>query len=268
MHRREFLTASTVTALALALQRSSRAVEPERNKPLIEIRIYHFASPEKQQAYEKFIGEIEIPALNRAGITPVGAFKLLAKDNPLLKLSEDGTDLYVAFPHKSIESLLTMEDRLAADESYQKEGAKLLVTPQKDPAFVRYESSLLSAFDVFPKVEVPTTAPGRIIQLRTYESHTRERARKKLEMFQQGGEIPIFQRSGMNGVFFGECLIGAKMPNLTYMLSFESMDAQKAGWAAFSKDPDWKKLSKDPQYKDTVSNITNLYLRPIEGSQI
>jgi hypothetical protein len=52
------------------------------------------------------------------------------------------------------------------------------------------------------------------------------------------------------------------------MLSFESMDAQKAGWAAFGKDPDWKKLSKDPQYKDTVSNITNLYLRPIEGSQI
>jgi hypothetical protein len=268
MHRREFLAATSATALGLAMARSARAAGSDQGKALIEIRTYHFASPQKQQAYEKFIGQTEIPALNRAGINPVGAFKLLAKDNPLLKLEADSTDIYVVFPHKSIESLLTMEDRLAADEAYQKEGVSLLVTPQKDPAFLRYESRLLSAFDVFPQIQVPNHAPGRLVQLRTYESHTRERARKKLEMFQQGGEIPIFNRSGMPGVFFGECLIGDKMPNLTYMLSFESDQAQKDGWAAFGKDPEWKKLSKDPQYKDTVSNITNLLLRPIEGSQI
>lgn len=268
MHRREFLAATTTTALGLALSRSSSAAESAQSKALIEIRIYHFASPEKQQAYEKFIGQIEIPALNRAGIDPVGCFKLLAKDNPKLNLTADGTDLYVIMPHKSAESLITMEDRLAADEQYQKAGTELLVTPMKDPAFVRYESRLLSAFDVFPQVEVPTHAPGRLIQLRTYESHSRERARKKLEMFQQGGEIPIFKRCGMNGVFFGECLIGDKMPNLTYMLSFESDEAMRAGWEAFSKDPDWKKLSKNSAYKDTVSQVTNLLLRPCEGSQI
>lgn len=268
MHRREFLAATTTTALGLALAGRSSADEAPGNKALIEIRIYHFASSEKQQAYEHFIGRIEIPALNRAGINPVGAFRLMARDNPALKLEADSTDLYVILPHKSAESLIVLEDRLAADSTYQKEGEKLLVTPPKDPAFVRYESSLLSAFDMFPQVEVPTRAPERLIQLRTYESHTRERARKKLEMFQQGGEIPIFKRCGMNGVFFGECLIGAKMPNLTYMLSFENDEAMKTGWGAFGKDPDWKKLSRDPQYKDTVSTITNLLLRPIEGSQI
>ena len=120
----------------------------------------------KQQAYETFIGQIEIPALNRAGVHPVGAFKLMARDNPTLKLEADSTDLYVVLPHKSAESLITLEDRLAADEAYQKEGAKLLITPQKDPAFQRYESSLLSAFDMFPQVEVPTTSPERLIQLR------------------------------------------------------------------------------------------------------
>jgi hypothetical protein len=268
MHRRQFLATGTATALGLALSRGSHAAESEQNKALIEIRFYHFASPEKMQAYEKFIGQTEIPALNRAGINPVGAFKLLAKDNPTLKLTEDSTDLYVVLPHKSAESLSTLEDRLAADEAYQKAGAEMLVTPQKQPAFLRYESRLLSAFDLFPQVQVPTQSPKRLIQLRTYESHDRERARKKLEMFQQGGEIPIFKRCGMNGVFFGECLIGDKMPNLTYMLSFEDDEAQKHGWAAFGKDPDWKKLSKDPAYKDTVSNITNLLLRPCEGSQI
>ena len=267
MHRRDFLAASGTAALGLALSRASKAAEPEQ-KALIELRTYHFASPEKQQAYEKFIGQTEIPALNRAGINPVGAFKLLAKDNPTLKLNEDSTDLYVVIPHKSLESLVSMEDKLARDEEYQKAGAAALVTPQKEPAFVRFESRLLSAFDMFPQVEVPTQSPKRLIQLRTYESHSRERALKKLEMFQQGGEIPIFKRSGMPGVFFGECLVGDKMPNLTYMLSFEDDEAQKQGWQNFGKDPDWKKLSKDEKYKDTVSHITNLLLRPCEGSQI
>jgi len=43
----------------------------------------------------------------------------------------------------------------------------------------------------------------------------------------------------------------------------------KAGWDGLpAPTPDWKKLSGDEAYKDTVSNITNLVLRPVEGSQI
>jgi hypothetical protein len=268
MHRREFLAATATTALGLAISRASRAAETPQNKALIEVRTYHFASPEKQQAYQRFMGETEIPALNRAGVNPVGVFKLLTKDNPALKLAADSTDLYIILPHRTPESFITLEDRLAADEAYQKAAAPFLNTPQKDPAFTRYETNLLTAFDMFPQVQVPTTAPTRIVQLRTYESHSRERARKKLEMFQQGGEIPIFKRCGMNPVFFGEAIAGDRMPNLTYMLSFENDEAQKAGWKAFGKDPEWKKLSKEEQYKDAVSHITNLLLRPSEGSQI
>lgn len=268
MKRREFLAASAASALGVAIGRSAAAAEGSTGKALIEVRVYHFASADKQQAYAKFLGEVEIPALNRAGVQPVGAFRLFGKDNPKLTPPGDSTDLYVILPYKSAETLITLEDRLAADEAYQQAGASLLNTPKNQPAFARYESSLLSAFDQFPQVQVPNTSPERLIQLRTYESHSRERARKKLEMFQQGGELEIFKRSGMPGVFFGEALVGTKLPNLTYMLSFENDDAQKKGWNNFGKDPDWKKLSKDDAFKDTVSTITNLLLRPIEGSQI
>lgn len=268
MDRRNFLAASASTAVGLALSRMTRAAGSEQGKALIEIRTYHFASPQKQQAYQRFVAETEIAALNRAGVNPVGVLKLVAKDNPALKLTADSTDLYMILPHRSAESFITLEDRLAADEAYQKAAGPFLVTPQKDPAFTRYETALLTAFDLFPQVQVPTTAPTRLIQLRTYESHSRERARKKLEMFQQGGELTIFKRSGMTGVFFGEAIAGDRMPNLTYMLSFEDDAAQKAGWKAFGQDPEWKKLSKAEAYKDTVSTITNLFLRPSEGSQI
>jgi hypothetical protein len=87
-------------------------------------------------------------------------------------------------------------------------------------------------------------------------------------MFNQGGELAIFARCGMTGVFFGQTLIGSKLPSLTYMLSFSSEQEQKKAWDTFRNDPEWKRLSKADEYKDAVSNVTNLILRPAAGSQI
>jgi hypothetical protein len=69
-------------------------------------------------------------------------------------------------------------------------------------------------------------------------------------------------------VFFGEAIIGEKMPNLTYMLGFDDSEAQKAAWDKFKVHPEWKKMSTDPYYKDTVSNITNIILIPTKSSEI
>jgi hypothetical protein len=126
----------------------------------------------------------------------------------------------------------------------------------------------LLAFDDFPQVKVPTKAATRLLQLRIYESHTNERGRKKIEMFNQGGELAIFQRCGMTGVFFGQTLIGSKLPSLTYMLGFPTEEDQKKAWDVFRNDPEWKRISKSDEYKDVVSNVTNLILRPDQSSQI
>jgi hypothetical protein len=268
MQRREFLAASAAAALGLATLNPAPAAERGENRQLIELRTYHFASPEKQQAFEQFLARAAVPALNRAGVQTVGVFKLLAPDNPDLKLSADGTDLYVLLPHNGLDSLLGLDDRLAADEAFQESGRAVLRAPKSDPAYTRYESSLLLSFDNWPRVEAPTRAESRVLQMRTYESHSRERNRKKVEMFNAGGEIAIFRRCGMSPVFFGEALAGPNLPHLTYMLAFEDERAMKKGWDAFRDDPDWKNLSKDEAYKDTVSKITNLVLRPAAGSQV
>ena len=268
MQRREFLAASAAAAVGLVASGVGHAAESESNRMLIELRIYNFANPEKQSAFAAFLGKTAIPAFNRAGVEPVGAFKLLAKDNGALHLSQDSTDLYVVLPYKNVQTMIELEDKLAGDQEFQQAGKEILNAPTKDAAYTRYQSSLLYSFPQFPTLQVPNHSPDRLIQLRRYESHNRERAIKKVKMFNEGGELAVFKRSGMTGVFFGEALIGDKLPNLTYMLSFENDEAQKQGWANFGKDPDWKKLSKDEEYKDTVSTITNLLLRPVEGSQI
>lgn len=268
MQRREFLAASAAAAAAVSVAAGASAADASSGRELIELRTYHFASPQKLQTFERFFADAAGPAFTRAGVNPVGAFKLLAKDNPTLKQTEDGTDLFVLVPHKTAESFVTLERRLAADEAYQSAGRAVLAAARTDPAYARYETSLMLGFEQCPTVAAPTKSESRVLQLRIYESHNQERAKRKIRMFNEGGEIAIFRRVGMNPVFFGETLAGAKMPNLTYMLAFDDEEALTKAWDAFRGDPEWKKLSADESYKDTVSNITNLVLRPIAGSQV
>ena len=268
MKRREFLTTSAAAAFGLAAAKTSQAALPATSKDLIELRTYHFASAAKQEAFEDFLADCAISALNRAGVKPVGVFKLLKADNPKLKLDADSTDLRVVLRHPTMESVLTLTERLAKDAEFTSAAAEVLMTPKDDPAYTRFESSLMLAFDGVPRVTVPTLAASRVLQLRTYESHNDERALMKIAMFNDGGELAIFRRCSMAPVFFGQTLIGDKLPNLTYLLSFENPAALQAGWGRFGKDPGWQSLRKDPTYKDTVSHITNLILRPARGSQI
>jgi hypothetical protein len=92
---------------------------------------------------------------------------------------------------------------------------------------------------------------------------------RKLEMF-HAGEFELFKAAGMHPVFFGDTLIGTRMPCLTYMLSFTDLAELDAQWNAFRGDPKWKKLSGDPHYayEQIVDNITNLVLSPLAASQI
>ncbi len=237
-------------------------------RQLLDLRRYTFASPEKRQAFEAFLASGLIPALNRLGFHPVGAFRMTKADNPQAAFAGDTSpDLYVLIPHARPGSFATLDARLAADAAYTQALEALKEAP-KDPAYARYEGSMLLSFDQCPKVEVPTTAAGRLLQLRIYESYNDERSRMKVRMFNEGGEIRLFREVGLHPVFFGHALSGPKLPNLTYMLGFESDEAQKAAWAKFLQHPEWLKLRDDPMYRDTVSNITNLMLRPVAGSQI
>ena len=279
MRRREFLAASTAAAIGLASGQSATAqggaAQAASGQPgdssgrqLIELRNYHFASAAKRDAFARFLGEAMVPALGRAGVKPVGVFTFAAKDNPDLKTPVDANDLFVVLPHESAESFLDLSARVVADQSFLQAGLSVLLAPKSDPAFTRYESSLFRAFATLPQVLSPAKGPGRVVQLRIYESHSSERGAKKIQMFEEGGEIDIFKRVGLNPVFFGQGVAGARLPNLTYMLAFDDEKAMKAGWDKFRGDPQWKTLSADEEYKDTVSNITNLVLRPVEGSQI
>ena len=84
------------------------------------------------------------------------------------------------------------------------------------------------------------------------------------------GEIEIFRRCGLRPVFFGEAVVGTKLPNLAYMLVFDDMAARDKNWGTFVGHPDWKKLSTTPGYTNAeiLTNITSVFLRPTSYSQV
>jgi hypothetical protein len=224
-----------------------------------ELRLYQIESAENRAQFEEFLGAALIPAWNRLEISPVGVFRFL---------EEESFNLYVLLPHKSAASAMTSRRRVMDDARLLEDGAEVVDAPKSAPVYQRVESSLLVAFAGLPELETPTDSPNRVLQLRIYESHSEKKALKKIDMFNVGGEIAIFRKTGLNPVFFGEALFGTRLPNLTYMLAFENREAMAKAWDAFLADPDWMKLKGDPQYADTVSKITNTLLTPAACSQI
>ena len=260
MNRRSFLAASSGVGLGLAVSAGkSESVDAAEGRDVYELRRYLFETKEQSDAFIEFMGKAGVPALNRAGVEPVGAFVSADAFSPV----------YVLLPHKSMDTVIALRGKLLADEAFKKDGADFLNVSYEHPNYTRIESALLLAFEGMPRMEIPTKSADRVLQLRIYESPTLVAASKKIEMF-NSAEIAIFRKTGLNPVFFGEALAGAAMPNLTYMVGFENKAAQDAAWKAFLAHPDWKSLSTQPEYakKNLVSNITNLVLKPAACSQI
>jgi hypothetical protein len=243
---------------------AKQSVAAESAREYYELRCYHLQSGPQQKLADNYLAEALIPALNRLGMKPIGAFNLY--------LGPETPALYVLIPSSSLETLANAELRLANDEEYLKAGAAFLKAPAKEPAYARIESSLMIAFEGWPKLQLPPSTAqkgARVFQLRTYESPSHHDHRLKVEMFHHG-EFDFFQKAGFSNVFFGDTLIGSRLPNLTYMLSFPNLAELNAKWEAFGAVPEWKKLrsSEKFSFEPIVSNITNLILNPTSYSQI
>lgn len=265
MKRRHFVKASLLTPVAAqfthSLSNKQSSSPANADSEFYELRIYTLKNAQQLNLVQDFLKQAAIPALNRLGSKTIGVFTEY--------LPEGFTKLVVIIPFSSVETYVKANDQLAADASYQQAGAAYLTADPSAPAYERIESSLLRSFTMMPKLELPEKKP-RIFELRRYESPNEAAGKKKIEMFNDGGEITIFKRTGLTPVFFGETLIGPLRPNLTYMLTFDDMADHDQSWKTFSGDPDWKKVSAMPEYANAkiISNIHRMFLVPTVFSQI
>ncbi|MDB5013773.1 MAG: family containing protein [Daejeonella sp.] len=234
---------SGAVAAVLPSETYSKSATAKGNSEFYELRCYTLKNEAQQKIVEDYYEKAAIPALNKMGIKNIGVFTEL---KPVAQ-----SKLYVFIPYKSIENFVGLSDKLQSDSVYATHGAAYLNAPASEPAYERIESSLFKAFAHMPKMEVPAAQP-RIFELRQYQSASESAGKKKIEMFNDKGEIDIFKKLGFKPVFFGEAMIGEAMPNLTYMVTFDDMAAHDQHWKSFGGDPEWKIISKIPEYADAL----------------
>lgn len=235
-------------------------VHAQKNKgrDIYQITIYHFAGDSLQQQLDAYLQNGLLPALHRHGIQHVGVFSAIANDT-----ARDKT-MYVITQLRSTEDALAINSKLLKDNEYLSNSKAYIDAAYNQPAYTRKEVVLLQAFPMAPLLQVPklkSSHSERIYELRSYESATEKLHVNKVQMFNEGGEIALFDRLQFNAVFYASVVAGSHMPNLMYMTSFENMNEREAHWKAFGSDPVWKNLSSMPEYQHNVSHIDITFLK-------
>jgi hypothetical protein len=267
MHRRKFLASSLAASASAAIAPAQALTgEEERNsgREYYLLRRYDLRSGPQVKLANQFFRDAFIPTANRLGITPVGVFNLV--------LGPQTPALYALLPSASLTLLANLDAHLESDPEYLRAGADFLNAPAASPSYVRMESSLMVAFKGRPRLQPPPMTAERqprTFELRTYESPSERDHRRKIEMF-HSGEFDIFRSAGFWPVFYGDTLVGSRMPNLTYMLAFSTLAERDKLWEAFGSSPEWKNLTHSPKFdfEAIVTNVTNVILSPASYSQI
>ena len=235
-----------------------------------EIRRYRLADEESRQTVLNYLEHALVPALGRAGIDRVGVFGVEPAGEEEPADPVDALSLWAIIPFATVEDFVAMKPTLEADAAYLEAAAPMYATPTREPIYERVESWFLRAFKGMPVLELPPqTVAGedRIFELRLYESHNEDTARRKVHMF-DNGEIDIMRDVDMAPLLYGELLIGANVPALVYILSAPDMESHREHWTAFGDHPEWVRMREMEMYRGTVSGIESVFLRPTAFSQI
>lgn len=224
-----------------------------------QLKVYTFADEEQVAATDTYLQNALLPGLERQGIGPIGVFKQLPSE------TDSSLKTYVLIPFSSIQDFLSYENKLNEDEAYLSAGSAYINATHDQAPYQRIESTLMRAFTDMPEMAA-TALDGpreeRIYELRSYESSTEKLYWNKVDMFNAGGEIKLFDRLDFNAVFYAEVISGSKMPNLMYMTTFPDMPTRDTLWKEFFASLEWEGLKAMDKYKNNVSHADIIFLRP------
>ncbi|MGC9343487.1 MAG: NIPSNAP family protein [Bacteroidales bacterium] len=253
-------------AVVIVITSSAKTITGQDNntkQQLYQIKTYVFTTDEQESTTDKYLQEAFLPGMKRLGIENIGVFKPRTGTNDNLKKT------YVFIPFSTFEQFYTYDDKLLQDKAYLSAGSDYLTDSHETPPYQRLHSVLLKAFAHMPEMSVPefdSPRPDRVYELRSYQSPNETYFKNKVDMFNAGGEMKIFEKLGFNAVFYGEVISGPEMPNLMYMTTFSDQQSREEHWNSFRTDADWDKLKSMDKYANNVSHIDVIFLYPTEYS--
>lgn len=256
MQRRRFVQKSVLTTAALAASGLASAQGKPAVREVYEFRVYHMRR--NMNPLDNFFSKALIPALNKSGIKSVGVFRETSLSEP--------AKIYTVIPYASFDDFGKVAAALNDDKEFIQASSEYNNIAQEQSVYERFDSSLLLAFEGYPKMVLPSREQ-KLFELRIYEGYSEDAVKRKVRMFNQG-EIDIFKDVKLPAVFYGQNIAGKDMPALTYMAAYTNMQERDSVWKNFSAHPEWQKMSKLPEYANTVSKIHKIFLERLPYSQI
>ncbi|TRX03164.1 NIPSNAP family protein [Flavobacterium gawalongense] len=253
----------TITSFKTTPANAMETKPVTKSREFYQLKTYILKTKQQEQITDKYLKEAYLPGLKKLGIKNIGVFKPKPNATDTLK------KIMVLIPFLSMEQFLGLDEKLAKDKTYLATGAEYLDATYKQPPYMRIESVLLKAFSDHPILTKPalnSARANRVYELRSYESATEAIYKNKVDMFNGGGEIKLFDKLGFNAVFYSEVISGAKMPNLMYMTTFADQASRDAHWKSFGEAPEWKEMSGMEKYKNNVSHIDITFMYPTDYS--
>ena len=157
---------------------------------IYELKVYELFQSSSIKNFNAYFEDHYIPTLSDKGIQNVGVFSEVSEDLP--------RKIYVFVPYANMEEYQKVTSDLSSDAELQQASSAL--NPVDKPMFNRYQTSLYIAFDGMPKMIKPDNK-NRFYELRTYESHSVDAYRRKVNMFNEG-ELDLFAELDFGSVFF------------------------------------------------------------------
>lgn len=276
--RRSFITTSLAAGAALAS--SARAATPAAaaSREYYELRCYGLKADTRLKAnaerapLDAYLESALLPALDKRGVKNVGVFTEIKVDKPAgTSAPLPDSPVWVLIPHATLEAFAAIGAELNSDPAVQKAGAGYLEAEKARPAFERIDTWVYRAFKGMPKMEIPafakSRAPGRVYEMRDYESHSELKALNKMAMFDEG-ETQLMRDLGMSPMFFGQAIAGPNLPHLRYVTGASDLATHLANWKKFGPDPRWKAMSGDPRWAGNTSKNTARFVVPTAYSQL
>src|SRR5918994_4059299 len=117
MNRRDFLGASLAagTLQASAAMSEGQSTAPGSNaREYYELRRYWLRNGSMPNEMHSYLEQASIPALNRAGVSPVGALTV--------QFGPESLSIFLLLRHPSIQEFAGLDAKVSADPVFQKAG--------------------------------------------------------------------------------------------------------------------------------------------------
>ncbi|WP_047246120.1 NIPSNAP family protein [Maribacter thermophilus] len=235
----------------------------ETKREFYELKTYLIKNEDQENRVDHYLKNAYLPALKRQGIKNIGVFKV--RPNKFTKADK----IYILIPFASLDQFEKLEASIAVDKEHLSSGKDYITAKYNDPPYQRISSTLMRAFSGMPHMrpsQVSTPRSERVYELRSYESPTEATYKNKVAMFNEGGEVDLFESIGANAVFYAEVISGSQMPNLMYMTTYADMAQRDALWEKFFASEKWTELKNDEHYKNNMNKADIFLLYPTSYS--